>query len=141
MNKNVQYSQKKALKQRRCELLLCGVREVDCDLFKFEVQSVAFPGGRVGLGPGETTHIHEDWLNWGRCCIDILLNDPYNQGCESDLCDACRQSVHRRVKYHDMTLGEARMQTVKIVQLPDALQKSVQLLTPKGEGFAQGVDL
>jgi len=137
MNKNVQYSRRMALNQRECKLLLRGVREVDCVTFKFESRSIAFLGGRAGFGLDETTHIHEDWLNWRRCRIAILRNDSYIQGCDSGLCDSCRQ----RAEYHDITLGEAQMEIVKFVQLLDALQKYVQLLTPKGERFAQGADL
>lgn len=141
MNKNVQYSRKIALNQRECKLLLRGVREVDCIIFKFESQSIAFHGGRAGIGPDKTTHIHKDRLNWRRYRIAILRNDSYNQSRESGLCDSCRQPIRQRTEYHGITLGEAQMEIVKFVQLIDALQEPVLLLTPKDERFAQGADL
>jgi hypothetical protein len=141
MNKNIRYGQKKALNQRECELLLRGVRGVDYDLFKFESEFIAFPGDRVGLSPDKTTLIHEDWLNWRRCCVVVLLNDPFNQGRESGPCDSCRQSVRQRVESQDMTLGAAWMQTANLVQLLDDLQEPVLLLTTKSERFAQKADL
>lgn len=139
MNKNVQYSRKVALNQRKWGLLLRSVWEMDCNLFKLKSQSIAFLGGQVS--PGETTDIHEDWLNWRGCGIDILPNDPYNQGRERGPCDSCRRPVRQRAEYHDTTLGEVQIRIVKLVQLLDVLQKSVQLLPLKGKHLAQETDL
>lgn len=141
MNKNIRYSQQKALNQGECELPRYGGRKVDCNRFKFESQSIAFPGGRVGLDPGEITHIYENWINWRKCCIRILLNDPCRQGRESGPCNLCRQFIHQRVESHDTSFGEARIKTAELVQLIGDLQEPVLLLIPKTERFAQEAGL
>jgi len=52
-------------------------------------------------------------VNWRKRCIEIPLHDPCDQGKDGGLCGSCRQSVRQRVEYHDMTLGEARMEVLR----------------------------
>ncbi|OYR79318.1 hypothetical protein DJ84_18360 [Halorubrum ezzemoulense] len=109
----VTYSKELKLDPREFEYLMKGVHRIECDLRRPETEFIVLLGGRLGLRPGEICHFREDWVNWRKRCIEIPMHDACDQGKDGGLCGSCRQSVRQRVEYHDMTLGEARMEVLR----------------------------
>ena len=109
----VTFSREKALNPREFEKLLMGARRVECDLRRLETEFISMMGGRLGLRPGEICHFRENWINWRKRCIEIPMYDKCDQGKDGGLCGSCKQSIRQRVEYHDMSLGEARLEVLR----------------------------
>jgi len=122
-------SRELALNDREFELFVRGCRDIDCDLRSQESMMIAFAGGRLGLRPGELTHIREEWVDWRRRMIEIPAQQDCRKGKYGGICGACRQSVKQQVEYSQMSLAESRLEVLQEAignELPGYLQGQIR---------------
>lgn len=103
-----EFTREKALTEREFERLLIGAMRIDDPDISMETRSVLLIGGRLGLRPGEITHIDESWVNSRREMLSIPDNDPCTKGRNGGPCGYCRQAAKQQVK-HD---GDKDIETV-----------------------------
>lgn len=92
-------TREKALTEREFELLLEGARRIDHPERRLESHAAILLGGRLGLRPGETTHLQSSWVDWEREMIHIPEHHTCEKGRQGGLCGYCRQAVEQRIKH------------------------------------------
>ncbi|QIO25023.1 tyrosine-type recombinase/integrase [Haloarcula sp. JP-L23] len=88
----------KALTERDFERLLEGTYRIDDTDASLEARATVLIGGRLGLRPGELTHLSSDWVDWQRQMIRVPDHHPCNKGRDGGLCGYCRQAVSQQSK-------------------------------------------
>lgn len=91
----VQHTREKVLTERQFEQLLIGAGRIDDPERSMEARAVVLIGGRLGLRPGEVTHLGESWVDDRRQIISIPKHDPCTKGQNGGLCGYCRQAVEQ----------------------------------------------
>lgn len=92
-------TREKSLGERKFELLLEGARRIDDPERGSEAYVIILIGGRLGLRPGEITHLSSSWVDWQRQIIRIPEHDPCEKGRNGGICGYCRQAVEQRIKH------------------------------------------
>ena len=67
-------TRERALSEREFELLLEGAGRIDDTQQRIETRAAILLGGRLGLRPGETTHLLKSWVDLERQMIQIPTN-------------------------------------------------------------------
>lgn len=91
----VQHTREKVLTERQFEQLLIGANRMEKHNDALEARALILIGGRLGLRPGETTHLAEDWVDRRRRMIHIPAHDPCTKGRGGGLCGYCKQRVEQ----------------------------------------------
>lgn len=94
-------TREKALTEREFERLLIGAMRIDDSEASMEARAVLLIGGRLGLRPGEVTHIGESWVNRRREMLTIPSQDPCKKGRGGGPCGYCRQAAKQQLKHDD----------------------------------------
>lgn len=97
----MQKTREKALTEREFEHLLLGAGQIEDESRRLEARAVLLIGGRLGLRPGEVTHLDESWVNRRREMIHIPSNDPCTKGRDGGRCGYCRQAAKQQVSHDD----------------------------------------
>jgi len=92
-------TREKALTERKFELLLEGARRISDPDRQLEATAVILIGGRLGLRPGEITHLSNSWVDAERHMIQVPEHHPCQKGRNGGLCGYCRQAVEQRLDY------------------------------------------
>ncbi|OYR76139.1 integrase [Halorubrum sp. E3] len=66
-----------------------------------ETRAMLLIGGRLGLRPGEVTHLGASWINRRREMLSIPSQDPCSKGRDGGPCGYCRQAARQQVKHDD----------------------------------------
>lgn len=93
-------TREKSLSEREFELLLDGAGRIEDPERRLESRAAILIGGRLGLRPGETTHLSVSWVDWERQMIRIPEHDPCTKGRDGGLCGYCRQAVEQRLHHN-----------------------------------------
>lgn len=93
-------TREKALTERDFERLLVGAQRIDDPNQRLEAHTAILVGGRLGLRPGEVTHLSASWVDWQREMIQIPDHHPCRKGRNGGLCGYCRQAVDQQ-QHHD----------------------------------------
>ncbi|MFC6613670.1 tyrosine-type recombinase/integrase [Halopenitus salinus] len=93
-------TREKSLSEREFELLLEGAGRIDDPTRRLEARAAILIGGRLGLRPGETTHLSESWVDLERQMIQIPDHHTCTKGRDGDICGYCRQAVEQRVRHN-----------------------------------------
>lgn len=99
-------TREKALTERQFERLLIGAMRIDDPDVSMETRAVLLIGGRLGLRPGEVTHIGESWVNRRREMLSIPAHDPCTKGRDGGPCGYCKQAVNQQLKHDDSKVFE-----------------------------------
>lgn len=94
-------TREKALTEREFERLLIGAMRIDDADVSMETRAVLLIGGRLGLRPGEVTHIDESWVNRRREMLSIPPQDSCTKGQGGGPCGYCRQAAKQQLKHDD----------------------------------------
>jgi len=97
-------TREKALSEREFELLLEGAGRIEDSNRRLESRAAILLGGRLGLRPGETTHLTASWIDRERQMIRIPRHQDCTKGRDGGICGYCRQAVKQRMK-HDPDEG------------------------------------
>lgn len=92
-------TREKALTERKFELLLEGAHRIPDPSHQLEARAVILIGGRLGLRPGEITHLNRSWVDTEREMIQVPEHYPCRKGRNGGLCGYCRQAVEQRLSY------------------------------------------
>ncbi|QZP39195.1 tyrosine-type recombinase/integrase [Halobaculum magnesiiphilum] len=92
-------SKDRTVTEREFEYLLCGANAIENERRRIESRAVLLLGGRLGLRPGEITHLRGSWVDWDRQIISIPEHQPCDKGQNGGLCGYCRQAVEQRLKH------------------------------------------
>jgi integrase len=101
-----QQTREKALTEREFERLLIGAGSLGDSMERLEARAAILIGGRLGMRPGEVTHLSSDWINRRREMIHIPSHDPCTKGRDGDRCGYCRQAVTQQLKHDDSKVFE-----------------------------------
>jgi len=93
-------TREKSLSEREFELLLEGAGRIDDPTQRLESRAAILIGGRLGLRPGETTHLSASWIDQERQMIRIPEHHACTKGRDGDLCGYCRQAIEQRVRHN-----------------------------------------
>ena len=96
-----QQTREKALTERQYERLLIGAMRIEDPEQAMETRAMLLIGGRLGLRPGEVTHLDASWINRRREMLSIPSRDPCSKGRDDDPCGYCRQAARQQVKHDD----------------------------------------
>lgn len=99
-------TREKALTERDFERLLQATYRIDNDQQALEARTLILVGGRLGLRPGELTHLSSSWIDWQRQMIRIPAHDPCEKGRHSGLCGYCRQAVDKQTHTTNQSFSE-----------------------------------
>jgi len=102
MQSMTHHSYQDALGERDFQLLLEGATLLS-ESYRLETRFVLLLGGRLGMRPGEITHLHKEWINWDRSMINI----PHFRDCE---CGNCKQQAEQKIEYNDIDYETAMKQ-------------------------------
>lgn len=94
-------TREKALTERQFERLLMGAMRFSDPEQAMETRAMLLIGGRLGLRPGEVTHLDASWVNRRREMLSIPDNDPCNKGRGGGPCGYCRQAAQQQLKHDD----------------------------------------
>jgi len=92
-------TREKALTEREFELLLEGAHRIPHTERQLEARAVILIGGRLGLRPGEITHLSSSWIDTEQQMIQIPDHHSCQKGRDGGLCGYCRQAVEQRLRY------------------------------------------
>lgn len=92
-------TREKALSEREFELLLEGAGRIEDSKRRLESRAAILLGGRLGLRPGETTHLTASWIDRERQMIRIPRHQDCTKGRDGGICGYCRQAVKQRMKH------------------------------------------
>lgn len=95
-----QKTRERALTEREFERLLIGAGRIDDAKKQIEARAVVLIGGRLGLRPGEATHLDASWVDRRREIIRIPDSAPCEKGRGGGPCGYCKQAA-RQVVAHD----------------------------------------
>ena len=93
-------TREKALSEREFELLLEGAGRIKNPDRRLESRAAILIGGRLGLRPGETTHLNASWVDRERQMIRIPKQHDCTKGRSGGLCGYCRQAVEQRLRHN-----------------------------------------
>ncbi|MWG34029.1 tyrosine-type recombinase/integrase [Halomarina oriensis] len=96
-------TRERALSEREFELLLEGAGRISDIQRRLETRAAILIGGRLGLRPGETTHLIASWVDKERQMIQIPLHEACLKGRDGGICGYCRQAVKQRLDYRSNT--------------------------------------
>ena len=106
-----QQTREKALTERQFERLLIGAMRIEDATESMETRAMLLIGGRLGLRPGEVTHLDASWINRRREMLSIPGHDPCTNGRGGDPCGYCRQAVKQQMKHDDSKDFEEVLET------------------------------
>lgn len=106
-----QQTREKALTERQFERLLIGAMRIEDATESMETRAMLLIGGRLGLRPGEVTHLDASWINRRREMLSIPSHDPCTKGRDGDPCGYCRQAVKQQMKHDDSKDFEEVLET------------------------------
>ncbi|WP_049972490.1 site-specific integrase [Haladaptatus cibarius] len=92
-------TREKALTEHEFELLLEGANRICHTERRLEARATILLGGRLGLRPGEVTHLSNSWIDWDREMIHIPEHHICQKGQNGGLCGYCRQAVEQRLRH------------------------------------------
>lgn len=92
-------TREKSLSEREFELLLEGTRRIDDPVRGREAYAIILIGGRLGLRPGEITHLQSSWVDWQRKIIRIPEHSSCKKGRDGGICGYCRQAIEQRIRH------------------------------------------
>lgn len=92
-------TREKSLSEREFELLLEGAGRIEQPTRRLETRAIILIGGRLGLRPGETTHLSSTWVDHDRKMIRVPKHHPCTKGRNGGLCGYCRQAVEQRLRH------------------------------------------
>jgi len=101
-------TREKALTERQFERLLIGAMRMDDTQRSMETRAMLLIGGRMGLRPGEVTHIDGSWVNRRREMLSIPSHDCCTKGRNGGPCGYCTQAAKQQLD-HD---AEKDLETV-----------------------------
>ncbi|MFC6616109.1 tyrosine-type recombinase/integrase [Halopenitus salinus] len=84
------------LTERDFERLLQATHRMNDTNASLEAHAIILIGGRLGLRPGELTHLSGEWIDWQREMIRIPNHHSCNKGRNGGLCGYCRQAVSQQ---------------------------------------------
>lgn len=93
-------TREKALSEREFELLLEGAGRIKDPERRLESRAAILLGGRLGLRPGETTHLTCSWVDLERQMIRIPTYQDCTKGRDGGICGYCRQAVKQRLDHN-----------------------------------------
>lgn len=93
-------TREKALSEREFELLLEGAGRIKDPERRLESRAAILLGGRLGLRPGETTHLTGSWVDLERQMIRIPTYQDCTKGRDGGICGYCRQAVKQRLDHN-----------------------------------------
>jgi site-specific recombinase XerD len=93
-------TREKSLSEREFELLLEGAGRIDEPVQRLESRAAILIGGRLGLRPGETTHLSSSWIDHERQMIRIPEHHACTKGRDGGLCGYCRQAIEQRLRHN-----------------------------------------
>jgi len=99
-------TREKALTERDFERLLQATYRIDDDKQALEARTLILVGGRLGLRPGELTHLSSSWIDWQRQMIRIPSHDSCEKGRHGGLCGYCRQAVEKQTQTSEQSFDE-----------------------------------
>ena len=103
-------TREKALSEREFELLLEGAGRIEDPKRRPESRAAILLGGRLGLRPGETTHLTASWVDRERQMIRIPSYHDCTKGRNGGICGYCRQAVKQRMGHNpDEQIGRAHV--------------------------------
>jgi len=94
-------TREKALTEREFERLLIGAMRIDDPQRSMETRAMLLIGGRMGLRPGEVTHIDASWINRRREMLSIPSYDPCDKGRNGGPCGYCKQAAKQQIDHDD----------------------------------------
>lgn len=100
----------RALTDRDFERLLEATYRLEDRREALEARAIILIGGRLGLRPGELTHLSTEWIDWQREMIRIPAHDPCEKGRNGRLCGYCRQVVQQQLDGSSMSAAELEAQ-------------------------------
>jgi len=100
-------SREKALTAREFERLLIGAARIDDRAHQIEARALVLVGGRLGLRPGEITHLSAEWVDDRRDMIQIPEHDPCTNGRDGEPCGYCKQAAEQMQRHGDARDHEA----------------------------------
>ena len=100
----------KVLTEREFERLIEGTYRIDSPNKSLEARAAVLIGGRLGMRPGEVTHLDSSWIDWKRQMIRVPSHDQCTKGRNGGLCGYCRQAVQKQVDSHEQGASELRQQ-------------------------------
>ena len=92
-------TREKALSEREFELLLEGAGRIEDSKRRLESRAAILLGGRLGLRPGETTHLTASWIDREQQMILIPRHQDCTKGRDGGICGYCRQAVKQRMNH------------------------------------------
>lgn len=92
-------TREKALSEREFELLLEGAGRIEDSKRRLESRAAILLGGRLGLRPGETTHLTASWIDREQQMIRIPTHHDCTKGRDGGICGYCRQAVKQRMSH------------------------------------------
>jgi integrase len=92
-------TREKALSEREFELLLEGAGRIEDTKRRLESRAAILLGGRLGLRPGETTHLTVSWIDREQQMILIPKHQDCTKGRDGGICGYCRQAVKQRMNH------------------------------------------
>lgn len=93
-------TREKALSEREFELLLEGAGRIEDPKRRLESRAAILLGGRLGLRPGETTHLKASWVDRDQQMIRIPTHQNCTKGRDGEICGYCRQAVKQRMNHN-----------------------------------------
>lgn len=93
-------TREKALSEREFELLLEGAGRIEDSKRRLESRAAILLGGRLGLRPGETTHLTASWIDREQQMILIPRHQDCTKGRDGGICGYCRQAVKQRMNHN-----------------------------------------
>ncbi|GAB7010437.1 tyrosine-type recombinase/integrase [Halorubrum trueperi] len=96
-----QQTREKALTERQFERLLIGAMRIEDAEQAMETRAMLLIGGRLGLRPGEVTHLDASWINRRREMLSIPNHDSCTKGRDGSPCGYCRQAANQQLKHDD----------------------------------------
>jgi len=85
-----------ALTEQDFERLLQATYRMKDTSASLEARAIILIGGRLGLRPGELTHLSGEWVDWQREMIRIPSHHSCEKGQNGGLCGYCRQAVSQQ---------------------------------------------
>jgi integrase len=92
-------TREKALTEREFELLLEGAHRINHPERQLEARAAILIGGRLGLRPGEITHLSTSWVDREQQMIQVPEHHSCKKGRNGGICGYCRQAVEQRIEY------------------------------------------
>ncbi|GGL21679.1 hypothetical protein GCM10009037_01240 [Halarchaeum grantii] len=99
-------TRERSLTERDFERLIRATYRIDDDEKALEARALVLVGGRLGLRPGEFTHLSSSWIDWQRQMIRIPSHHQCTKGRDGSLCGYCRQVIEQQVQSSDRSFAE-----------------------------------